>query len=98
MPKHRKDVLAKKLLPIILKQVKQAMRQVVQWQDVREIEWRQNSCQYMVRLGALVEVLEIADCGSVGGYGEGQFECNETHDTDVGDLFDRANWLINKYK
>lgn len=42
------------------------------------------------RLEALVELLEIFDCGSVGGFSKGQPEMRS--------VFDRARWLLKKYK
>jgi len=45
---------------------------------------------YMHRAEALIELLEIQDCGSTGGYDKGQ-EDNYT-------LQDRLNWLQGKYR
>lgn len=94
----------KDLLPLLLKEVEQLMQQVKQWEHVRETGWAANYMEYICQLKALVELLEVADCGSTGGFGKGQGYadlrrsdwCNENHNP--GDLFDRAKWLLRKYK
>jgi hypothetical protein len=45
---------------------------------------------YRAKLAALVELLEIYDCGSIGGFGEGQPR-NQT-------LPQRSDWLLRKYQ
>ena len=88
-----------KVWKLLIKNIRERMGLVEQWRQIpNKTGWAETSLKYLHELEGLVELLEEADCGSCGGYGEGQFETNETHDKDVGDLFDRAKWLLNKYK
>lgn len=76
----------------VLRHIKDEMQQVKQWS---EMDLYKSAAECTIRLEAFVEFLEELDCGSVGGYGSGQFSCNEEHDSD---LFKRATWLISKYE
>ena len=49
----------------ILKRIDENMQQVRQWVDMAEYAL---AATYQAKAEALVEVLEIADCGSVGGF------------------------------
>ena len=81
-----------KLMRLLVKSIHQGKELVSQWTFCNEVGWAANYAQYMAELNALVELLETYDCASVGGFGDGQ-----DHDN-PGDLFDRADWLLKKYK
>lgn len=49
----------------VLKRIDENMQQVRQWSDLAEYAL---AATYQAKTEALVELLEIADCGSVGGF------------------------------
>lgn len=91
----------KPLIWFLLSNIRANLQQVKQWQNYPSLDHAQHYASSMAGLQILVKTLEWFDCGSVGGYGEGQgfkkgdWQCNANHNS--GDLFDRAKWLLKKY-
>lgn len=89
-------------LGTILQEIRHTIQLVEQWKGVNQPAWVENQLKYMNQLECLVEIVEVYDCGSTGGFGVGQgfkkghLQVNDNHNP--GDLFDRANWLLAKYK
>jgi len=80
-----------KLLRLLLDDIQEAIDGVLQWADRPFAEgYLANALEYQSKLKALVELLEVYDCGSVGGFGYKQPE-------DL-DLEGRAAWLLRKYR
>jgi len=81
----------KTLLPLLLTEIKSAIQQVEQWHEAPFADgFADNTAGYFHQLEALVELLEIYDCGSTGGFGKDQ--------PDNLNLKERADWLLKKYK
>lgn len=79
-----------RLFPLLLNEIKDACQQVEQWHESPYAEgFAASTFEYVNRLAALVELLEVYDCGSSGGFGKDQPE-------DL-DLKSRADWLLRKY-
>ena len=79
----------KNLLSILLHQIQHEQQQIRQWVTIEDYSrTMEHSCQ----LEALVETLEIYDCGSVGG-----FNPEQVRQQKVWSLNDRAEWLLAKY-
>ena len=57
-----------------------------QWKSITTAS---NAAEHAAKAIALLELAEVADCGSVGGFGKGQKYSNQFED--------RLNWLLNKY-
>ena len=74
-------------IPELLKEAKDDLQAVMQWSHdyPRQVE-------YSIRTETLIELVEVMDCGSTGGFGNGQ-EYGIEPDT----LFHRWLWLANKY-
>jgi hypothetical protein len=70
----------------ILEEVRDGFQQIAQWNGLSSIG---NKLEHYYKTEALVELLEVFDCGSVGGFGEGQEDNN--------DLYARFLYLRNKY-
>ena len=64
---------------------------VRQWREVLSPGWSENVSKYMHIAEALIELLEVQDCGSTGGFDRHQTD--EQRDT----LYDRFVWLVNKH-
>lgn len=77
------------LIKDIFKEIEDALQQVDQWVEMKDY-CRAN--KYSDQAEALIELVEVADCGSVGGFG------NHTAQgiTDKS-LAGRYSWLKNKY-
>ena len=79
------------LLHLLLKEIESSIQQVEQWSKHLYADgFAENTLKYMNHLEAYVEVLEIYDCDSTGGFGAG-----ESHQLD---LLGRAKWLLKKYR
>ena len=74
---------------LVLDQIGENLLLIIQWDQVKKPEWVANSLKYSYKAETLIELLEINDCNSVGGWDIGQRRPQS--------LFDRWNWLINKY-
>ncbi len=72
----------------ILQKIAEHLSGVIQWTEGRCHFSR--AAEYQAQAEALIELLEVADCGSVGGFDEGQIGGNQT-------LFARFEWLVNKH-
>jgi len=71
----------------ILKHIGDSLHLVAQWSETPA--WCEKVAKYYHHAEALIEVLETADCGSVGGFDNGQPRPRT--------LFDRLDWLYRKY-
>ena len=88
---NRLKVEDNRLLPILIGQIKEVNQAVKRWgEDLYSEGFAENTLKYVNQLVALVELLEIYDCESVGGFGKGQ--------PDNSDLRERMDWLIKKYE
>lgn len=74
----------------ILNQIAHQMAQVIQWEERRDPEWCELAAEHYRRAVTLIELLEVTDCGSVGGFDFGQREGDRT-------FFARFDWLVRKY-
>lgn len=74
---------------LVVKQIRHELAMVEQWR--READDVYHAAEHHGILKGLVELLEVHDCGSTGGFGEGQPRGH--HQT----LHDRAAWLLGKY-
>jgi hypothetical protein len=80
----------KTLMPLLLHQIRVGMQIVEQFKlNPYQHTGIELHVQSVARLEALVEVLEVFDCGSTGGFGKGF--------TGHG-LKARATWLLEKYQ
>lgn len=70
----------------VLKLIGQSVGQIVEWAESRHYNIVSN---YYNRALALIELLEIEDCGSTGGYDKNQPTARN--------IFDRFDWLCKKY-
>ena len=61
---------------------------VIQWSEPPFFDFA-SGARYMARAEAIIELVEVWDCGSTGGYSDGQPETNN--------LFERWLWLAKKY-
>lgn len=77
----------------IVEEIKDALQCRKQWLDLSP-DTLGRAYEYHIRLECLVELLECYDCGSVGGFGKGQFKTNSDPELN---LLQRAEWLIKKY-
>ena len=84
-----RDVANNDLRLYLLNRIGQHLAMMIQWhREPAEVSWTQNVTEYATKAEALIEVLEVLDCGSVGGYDSG-FDQKKT-------LFGRWVWLYNK--
>jgi len=81
MSKRDRKVLTRVLLP----ELQDAKDQFDQWMKMNEIE---SAAKYHARLETLVEVMEVANCGSVGGFDTAQDTSGLTQC-----VVDRFQWL-----
>lgn len=72
---------------ILLNVIGDNLHQAMQWSD--KAEWANKVAEYYYKAEALIEVLEIVDCGSIGGHDKGQPRACS--------LFNRWDWLYRKY-
>lgn len=68
----------------ILEELKSDWESMEQWVDMKDFH---RASMYQTRIETLIELLETHDCGSIGGFDEGQV--NRT-------LEGRYEWVINK--
>ena len=76
-------------IPFLLERAYQHLKQVVQWKNYDKPTWSSTATQYYYLAEEILSIVEILDCGSVGGFGKGQ----KYTDT----LFPRFIWLYLKY-
>ena len=76
----------------ILKEIESCLQQVDQWAKGLIINYR-FSWEYSMAAEALIELIEAHDCGSIGGFGEGQ---PSTINGRKLSLKDRYDWIKNK--
>lgn len=75
-----------------LTRIIQALLGAESWKDVPfNVAHAEHATRYLHEAKALVELLEIHDCGSTGGYDK------EAKEPVTINLLTRTNWLINKY-
>ena len=72
---------------VILERAGDHLQGVVQWSG--NPSWCENVVEHHHKAEGLIEVLEVLDCGSVGGFDGGQRPART--------LFDRWDWLYRKY-
>lgn len=72
-------------------EIKKAIEGMEQWSDMGLPEY---IYKYSVRLKTLVELLEVDNCGSVGGYDKGQNIKGNHYSAD--NLINRAKWVLSK--
>ena len=77
----------------ILNTIGEKLQNAIQWKESsnRSMESVQRFHQYMIKAETLVELLEVQDCGSIGGFDIGQ------EDFYAKTLFGRWLWLYEKY-
>ena len=73
----------------ILNAIGDCFQQVIQWTRHIDPAWTENITKSLYQAEALVEILEIQDCGSVCGFDQRQPRPRN--------LFDRWDWLFRKY-
>lgn len=73
----------------VLNNINEYFQQIVQWLP-NHIDL---SAKYMLKAEALIEYLEVKDCGSIGGYDEN----NKPLHKSTFKLYDRFLTLVNKY-
>lgn len=80
-------------IDVLLREVGNHLAAYLQWTDFPSVAWANNAVKYLCKAEAVLAIIEIYDCGSVGGYGIGQkaYKDNKT-------LWHRWNWLCIKYK
>jgi hypothetical protein len=79
-------------LKALVKRIEEALKLRQQWLRMGDLP-RAN--EYNIQLETLVEWLECYDCGSVGGFGEGQQDkVNSDYEPT---LAERTVWLLRKY-
>ena len=75
---------------VILQKIGDHLQGVLQWsKPCNGADWMQTAYLDMVKAEALVELLEVADCGFRGGFDRGQ---PQTYN-----LFERWDWLFRKH-
>ena len=77
-----------KLMELVKEQIRSDLRLIEQWKG--SYDWADNVAKYYHKLEALVELLEIYNCGSVGGFDEGQVDHKRYT------LEERAEYVLNK--
>jgi len=79
----------------ILQEIFECFQQVTQWMpDVSsDADYSNGVTTYLHKAEALIEILEVCDCGSTGGY---DMDIHPDHRGDMG-LYERFLWLIEKY-
>ena len=76
---------------VILKDIQDNLEQAKQWGNhPYDLDWVAQSAEFLARAEGLIELLEVHDCGSSGGYDRGQPPARN--------LMDRYNWLREKYQ
>lgn len=83
-------VLASIRVKTILDTAFEELQMTEQWLRARNPEWASSYVQHINRAEALIELVEVFDCGSVGGFGKGQPQQRQN-------LFERWLWLRDKY-
>lgn len=70
----------------ILEQIESELAQVDEWRDMDDYG---RAAQYFNKAEALIELLEVYNCGSIGGFDKGQ-------DSDQDSVLERFAWLKKK--
>jgi len=71
---------------VILQEIADDLHGLIGWAESMSFDTAQ---KYNAHAESLIELLEVADCGSIGGFDDGQkYNCN---------LFYRWDWLVKKY-
>jgi hypothetical protein len=73
----------------VLNRIGDHFQMIIQWHGIKKPSCSESTTQYFNKAMALIELLEIEDCGSTGGYDKGQPPAST--------LFDRWDWLYRKY-
>jgi len=73
----------------IKREIRSCIQQIEQWDNIDNIDIKH---RYVNELETLVELLEVDNCGSVGGFDKGQ----QRHARHKPDLIDRAKWVLAK--
>ena len=71
----------------ILDTIAGLLQDVMQWSA--NPEWASNVVEHYEKATALIELLEVDDCGSIGGHDKNQPRASN--------IFDRWDWLYRKY-
>lgn len=72
----------------ILKNIKESLSAITQWSEMQHWE---NAAKYAAKAEALIELLEVDDCGSIGGFDAKRGQNRDRHWT----LTKRYDWLRN---
>ncbi len=75
---------------IILNAIADELGMSSQWLPSNRVGSLESATAHLHRAETLIELLEVHDCGSVGGFDKGQRYPN-------GDVFKRFNWLLRKH-
>lgn len=94
--KHEVKIKDKKknsplIIPVLLEAAGNHFSMLVQELDMLRDYANVDAVKYAVAAEALIELAEVLDCGSIGGYGKGETEDDQQC------LFNRWNWLCKKY-
>jgi len=73
----------------IKEDIRDTIVQIEQWHDMGIIS---NYAEHVIKLEILVEILEVDNCGSVGGFDKGQ----KYEGSCITALYNRAGWVLNK--
>lgn len=71
---------------IILKNIEKSLSAIKQWSEMQQWE---NAAKYAAKADALIELLEVDDCGSIGGFDAKRGQDRDRHWT----LTERYDWL-----
>ncbi len=52
---------------VILKEISESLKRSAQWMKMKP-EWLDRSSKYLIKAESLIEILEVKDCGSIGGF------------------------------
>lgn len=77
---------------VILKRIFECLSSVIQWSEIPE--WFDSASKYLVRAENLIEILEVDDCGSVGGFDLK----NQPRKVSNSNIINRAICVADKYK
>jgi hypothetical protein len=74
----------------ILQEIFECFQQVTQWMPgtTTDADYSNGVTKYLFKAEALIEILEVTDCGSTGGFDKGQ---------ESQGLVERFLWLLDKY-
>jgi hypothetical protein len=75
---------------LLLKKAGEEFQQIAQWKENRgTVSWASNVFEHTAKAEILIQICEVLDCGSTGGFGKNQLRGLS--------LFGRWNWLRQKY-